>query len=75
VSYRDYSNMAWAYGAGGGGGSGGTSFIGGVTSISGSTATTTWAQRTGHGRVVITEYKIEYTIALPPESGEGWVLL
>jgi len=59
----------------GGGGAGGTSYIGGVTSISGSSATTTWEQRTGHGRVVITEYKIEYTVALPPESGTGWVLV
>jgi len=63
------------YGAGGGGGSGGTSFIGGVTSISGSTATTTWAQREGHGWVVITEYVMAHTITLPPQSGEGWILL
>jgi len=59
----------------GGGGSGGTSYIGGVASISDSVATTSWEQRTGHGRVIITEYAITYSVALPPESGIGWTLI
>ena len=69
------SDCDYVFAGGGGGGSGGTSYIGGVTSISGSLATTTWAQRTGHGRVVITKYLTTHTIALPPQSGTGWVLL
>ena len=60
---------------GGGGGSGGTSFIGGVTSIADEESFTAWEAGQGHGRVVITEYAIIHTIALPPQSGTGWVLV
>jgi len=70
-----YQWIEYRYGAGGGGANG-TSRVTGVVSISGNAATSINLQRAGHGRVVITEYElITYTIALPPQSGTGWILV
>ena len=60
----------------GGGGAGGLNYVNAasVVSISDGTATSSWTQRTGHGRILITEYLV-YSVALPPQFGEGWILV